>query len=166
MARTTPREATNEEKAWLAGILDGEGSVTLVKAKSQFRKDGSSMNRVYYGIYFVGAENGWIEKAHEIVLKFWNGDGKPIKLQDKKYQKGIFKTNKEMKQFCIRRQSTIISVLEATLPYLTEKKPKANNLLQFLKGRDLFSRVTEEEIARFVAPVETKRKALRKEMMP
>ena len=149
MARTIPREVTNEEKAWLSGILDGEGSITLLRSRKAIRENGEKANRIVYGIYFVGAENGWIEKAHEIVLKLWNGEGKPIKLQDKKYQKGIFKTHKEMKQFCVRRQSTIISVLEATLPHLTEKRFKANNLLEFLKQRKTFSRVSDEEIAKF-----------------
>jgi hypothetical protein len=157
MSRTTPREVTLEEKAWLAGILDGEGSITLVAPKKVIRKNGEKQNKVFYGIYFVAAENGWIEKAHEIVNRMWSGEGSPIKLQDKKYQPGIFKTNKNMKQFCVRRQETIKTVLKSTLPYLTEKKSKANLLLSFLENRVPYSRVTDEEIEKYVTPVETKR---------
>ena len=156
ITRTTPREVTIEEKAWLAGILDGEGSICLSQPRSSFKKNGESENRVIYGIHFVGAENCWIEKANDIVNRMWNGEGLPIPIQDKKYKLGLFKSNKKMKQFCVRRQSTIIAVLEATTPFLTEKKPKAQSLLAFLKQRKPFSRVTDEEIKTFVTPVETK----------
>jgi hypothetical protein len=156
MSRTIPREVTKEEKAWLAGILDGEGSICLVESKNKVRKNGEKQNRIFYGIYFVAAENGWIEKAHEIVNRMWNGEGSPIKLQDKKYQKGIFKSNKNMKQFCIRRQETIKTFLQATIPYLTEKKPKAELLLSFLKNRKPYTRVSDEDIKKYVTPVETK----------
>lgn len=156
MSRTIPREVTIEEKAWLSGILDGEGSITIVVPKNPLRKNGGTQNRVMYGVYFVGAENGWIEKAIDIVNRLWDGEGLPIKLQDKKYQKGMFKSNKNMKQFCVRRQSTIITVLEACIPFLTEKKAKAIKLHAFLKQRKRFQRISDEEIRQFVTPVETK----------
>lgn len=156
MARAIPREVTNLEKAWLSGILDGEGSIALVTPRSGRRSNGEVQNRVMYGVYFVGAENGWIEKAHDIVNRLRGDEGEPIKLQDKIYKPGVFKSNKKMKQFCIRRQSTLIAFFEAVLPMLTEKKAKAENLYLFLKQRKRFKKVTDEEIKKFVTPVETK----------
>lgn len=164
MARTIPREVTLGEKAWLAGILDGEGSICLGTPTPNLRGNGDATNRVIYGLYFVGAENGWIETALDIVNRLWDGEGLSIPLKDKAYKEGLFKSNKKMKQFCVRRQSTILSVLDSCLPFLTEKKPKAQNLYNFLKQREKFKRISDEEIKTFVTPVETKRTALRKEM--
>jgi hypothetical protein len=68
-----------------------------------------------------------------------------------------------MKQFCIRRQETIKTFLRATLPYLTEKKPKAELLLSFLENRKPFTRISDEEIEKYVTPVETKRTTLERD---
>jgi len=51
MKGTIPREVKLEDIGWLAGIIDGEGSVLFNRPKPN-----KSWNQILYGIYIVGAD--------------------------------------------------------------------------------------------------------------
>lgn len=158
MARTIPREVSKEDIGWLAGIIDGEGSITIVRPKKV------TTNQILYGVYIVGGDLSLMTKSINLI-NLLATEGKPIILQEKKYKKGLFKTNKKMYQLCIRKQSTIVNVLRDCTPHLTEKKAKALKLLNFLDNHKKGTHFKEGEVEKYLqyTPVETERATLERD---
>jgi hypothetical protein len=126
--KTTPREQSQGEIGWLAGIVDGEGSILLT------RLDGRYHNRYMYGLYLVNTNREMLYKAVRIMCALTGdeivGHRPLIKMKHYKNQLG----RKQCYQVTIRRQEWLLKILQAILPHLTEKRKRAERLLAFLSG--------------------------------
>ena len=83
----TVREVKPEDIGWLAGIIDGEGSILFNKPKKE------SWNQILYGIYIVGADLTLLHKCERIVNQLIDGEGKKYRLVKKNYKPGLFKNS-------------------------------------------------------------------------
>jgi len=127
MKGTTAREVKPEDIGWLAGIIDGEASVTCVKSRTKPHK-------IIHSIHIVGGDLDLLNKAKRIVALFDDGLGIPPKLYKKNYKSSVIKSNKQMYHLQIWRQGTLRNVLKAVLPHLTEKYLQGARLLNFLEN--------------------------------
>jgi len=161
MARTIPREVSKEDIGWIAGIIDGEGSITFQKPLKP-QKQGQ---KIVYGIHIVNTCEAMIDKCVRIINAFEDGTGRPIEKKPKIYRIQAFKSNKPSYQLTIRKYATIRNLLEAINPHLTEKKHKADRLLNFVRNRKLYDRITDEDVKTFLefTPVETERVTLERD---
>jgi hypothetical protein len=156
MARTIPREVSSEDVGWLAGIIDGEGSITFQKP---IKPQKSGLKKIVYGIHIVNTCEPMIDKCVSILNAFEDGTGKPLEKKDKIYRVQAFKSNKPSYQLTVRKYSTLRNVLEKITPHLTEKRIKAEKLLNFVRKRKLNTRLSEEAAKEFLefTPVENER---------
>lgn len=158
MIRATPREVKPEDIGWLAGIIDGEASITFNKR----RPETVNTNSIVYSIHIVNSDPMLIDKCMRIITQFDDGVGKePLRLYKKNYKPGVVKSNKPCYHIQIWRQGMLINLLEAVTPHLTEKHLKAAKLLNFLKShkKGTWYRDKVDDYLNFT-PVETKRTAL------
>lgn len=161
MARTIPREVSREDVGWIAGIIDGEGSITF-QAPLKPQKQGQ---RIVYGVHIVNTCESMIDKCVRIINAFEDGKGRPIEKKPKVYRIQAFKSNKPHYQLTLRKISTIKNLLEAICPHLTEKRYKAERLLNFVRNRKLYTELTDEAVKEYLSftPVETKRSTLERD---
>jgi len=155
MSRTTVREVKPEDIGWLAGIIDGEGSITIVSGHTKPRK-------IIHNIHIVGTNLQLIEKCKRIVDCFDDGKGwkrQTHKIYLKKYKTNIFKKNpKPCYHIQIYRQGVLKNLLQVILPHLTEKYLRGARLLNFLENHKRATHFQEGEIDAFLnfTPAETK----------
>jgi hypothetical protein len=156
MTRTIPREVSKEDVGWLAGIIDGEGSITFQKP---LKPQKTGLKKIVYGVHIVNSNEEMIDKCVRIINQFDDGLGQLIEKKPKVYRKCAFKMNKGMFQITIRRYGTIKNLLKAITPHLTEKRIKAEKLLNFVSKRKLYEKLSEEDATKFLnfTPVETER---------
>lgn len=160
MTKTTPREISDRDIGWFAGIIDGEGSLTFGATKSP------GTNRLYYGIHIVNTNKEMLEKCLDII-DYITQEPNKLKLKPKVYKETSFKkTPLACYQVTIRRKESIRKVLEEIIDLLTEKRIQGLRLLNYLQNCPKFHRFEEGEVERILSymPVETKQEALRKEM--
>jgi len=122
----------NEQIAWLAGLWDGEGTITLTKVmdnwyvKKAMRKNGSIKYKPICTV--VNTNETIISEAIRIL------DENDIKLSISKARK-----EKEYHTQCLVIQTQKLSVikrlLELLLPYLIGKKSQAELLLRYVNSR-------------------------------
>jgi len=148
MLGTTPREVKPEDIGWLAGIIDGEASVTFVL---------NGYGRLTHMIHIIGSDLGLLNKCVRIINAF-NDGGVEAKILDKQYKQGLIKSNKKMYRVEIWRQGHLKNLLPAIIPHLTEKKLKSQKLLNFLENHKRGTWFKEGEVERYLhfTPVETK----------
>jgi len=106
------------ERAWLAGIIDGEGSVYISKVKAERRKRGF----VYMPYMSVSNSNyELVAKVREVIGKGFVGTKKETRFD--------WKDGTEYKGSA----SVLRGILPQILPYLVIKKEIARRMLEFLK---------------------------------
>lgn len=144
------REVKPEDIGWLAGIIDGEASITLAKSKV-------GHPRIIYSIHIVGTNLQLLNKCVKIVDKFDDGLGIPAKLYNKNYKNSLFKTHKQCYHLQIWRQGVLRNLLPVILPHLTEKYLPAARLLNFLMNHERRKWFKEGEIDAYLSftPAET-----------
>ena len=141
------REVKPEDIGWLAGIIDGEGSIT-------FQLNGRGF--LTHMIHIIGSDMDLLKKCVRIINSF-NDGGVEAKILDKKYKEGMFKTNKRMYRIEIWRQEVLKNILPILIPHLTEKKLRCQKLLNFLKHHKKGYHFKEGEIESYLrfTPAET-----------
>jgi len=118
-------EPTPTDVAWLAGILDGEGS--LVTSVLKTRKVNS------IGFHIRNSDLLLLGKCQMIIQALIN---KPIKIYSIKFRKNpIFKSQKLEYSIDFRAYKDVFRVLTVLYPHLTSKKRKAGLILDYLKVR-------------------------------
>lgn len=169
--RTTPREVKQTSLAWLAGIIDGEGTIG---AYFYFEKK-CNHSSPRYGIWLCNSEKSMIDKAAEIMADL----GARVYITEKVYTKySLIKPRWLMYEIKIQRKGDVKTILEAIEPYMVSKRNQAKVLLKFFidypnlllgrgnrsgKTNDHFDiyRKLEKELKRLkicsLTPVETKR---------
>lgn len=147
MKGTTVREVKTADIGWLAGIIDGEGSVTFVK---------NGYNRLTHMIHIIGSDMDLLKKCVRIINEY-NDGGTEVKILPKKYKKGLFKTNKKMYRVEIWRQGHLKKLLPLLIPHLTEKKLNSQKMLNFLTKHKKGTWFKDGEVDEYLAftPAET-----------
>ena len=148
--RITPREVTPYEIGWLAGIIDGEGSLSFGKSKNKKSRFGFNY---YNGIHIVNSNHEMIDKCVDIINRICEGiDGShkmnKVLIHNKIYNVNNFKQTSNNKykdcfQVTLRNKDWTIKILETVIPYLTEKRKKSIALLQILKERIELNRLAK-----------------------
>jgi len=117
-----------KDKAWFAGIMEGEGSFTLVRGKRV--ENGEEVYR-YIPSCCLSNTDPMLMKEIERILKEQN-------IGFKTYYRGRRKpTHKECWQLHIIGMKRSIDLIKWILPELRgEKKMKAEKILEFAKIRD------------------------------
>lgn len=118
--RTIPRESLI---AWLAGIIDGEGTIGCY-----FYHDKSSRSP-RYGIWIVNTDQRIILEGKRI---FELMGIEKIYIGEKNYKGGIGRKRSWYLQ--INRKADIQRGLEIIIPYLISKKKQAQLILSFFKS--------------------------------
>jgi hypothetical protein len=118
------REVKETEKAWLAGVIEGEGCLAIVQ---NFDKHGKGR----YNTVRIGVTNGdlfLIKKVSEI---FYNLNAVFC------YQYRTSKNPKHQSRIDIiaEGQGSCRKILEAILPYMASKKTQVELLLEFISWR-------------------------------
>jgi len=117
--------------SYLAGILDGEGSI-MVK-KTTYRRRSERWRDMISPEYFARVS---VKNANEEVIGLFEENFGGRKWQDKRPypSKGGFRTNKRM--WCYEstcRQAT--NLVERLLPYLRIKKPQAEKIIELREAK-------------------------------
>ena len=113
--------SNNENLAYLAGIIDGEGSLLITKTLSHNRYCYTSRLQI------PNTNEGIINKICE-VLDFWNINGH-IETRDRN------KKHKICYVITINGVNKLIKLLPIIIPYLFGKREQAKLLLRFCKSR-------------------------------
>ena len=132
-------------KAWLGGIIDGEGSFAFWKMKN--RKDCH-----LFGIYLVNTDLNILNQITDIYRQL----GVFSKMNTKKQSNTAFKNAKPCWEIIIRKRDDIKKILTAVIPYLASyKKEKAIKMLEYMELHPKYSRTNHAEQS--VSGVTTKR---------
>lgn len=110
---------SNMEYAYIAGFLDGEGSIR----KYEVWRDRTKVRTTpRYGFEVV----------------FWNTEKEPLEVMKQKLQVGTFSKrptkNRTMYGYHIRKMEDIKKILPKLIPHLIIKKEKALKLLEDIQG--------------------------------
>ena len=125
-------QITEAEIGWLAGILDGEGSIILSNTKVPVSKERyQHAERIQYApkITMVNTDPELIAKYVKLLDKLGVGCGV--------YEKNSVNRlgNKQQWQVMVSRMKSVKIFLDLLLPHLTCKKAKAELLLRFINLR-------------------------------
>lgn len=126
------REMSELDRAYIAGIVDGEGSIGLYE-QTQKRKDYEKTSlRPTVQIAMTDKETvGYVGRTA--------GSG------SKSYKYTKSDNWKEQEKFAIQAQNDIIDFLEQIRPYLITKKDQAELMLEYCRNRDPHKPYSERE---------------------
>lgn len=146
---------TETDKAWLAGIIDGEGTVLIYRG-------GEKRSIPVFRILLVNSSFAMMQESQRIMSEL---SERQVKLKPKYYNQKIYeaakiKSNLPMWVIEINRQSSVVAILTAISPYMVAKRDRANECLFWLNRHKKYDRWLDSELdAIFHKPVETKSKA-------
>lgn len=130
---------TSEELAWLTGIIEGEGSISM-NARHKKWKDWQGFG-VDIQIAIVNTDGGIIEKCHTIFLKM-GVEGRvceprmrqPTKLH--KLNDTVVVQGKQQLVITVCKITQVKKILDSILPYFGgEKKSRARLMLDYVNRR-------------------------------
>jgi len=108
------------EKSWLAGVIDGEGSIMIYDYI-----DRRGWRNRHARIEIVNTNKNFIERAGKLL----NLDSKIIKQVRGKNRKPLYRARQA-------NHKKVLSILTQILPYLIIKKNKAIEAIDFIKRTD------------------------------
>lgn len=116
---------TDTNIAWLAGIMEGEGTFAIYHQ----RRSGKDSDQLRATISLTNTDPFLINKAYEI----FKGIGVEMHIHEYDNKKGSTRTVYDMQT---AKQTNVKLVCEALLPFLFgEKKAKAEMILRFVNRR-------------------------------
>ena len=138
-----------DELAWLAGVIDGEGTINITKklgSKKRARKDGTRKMNYWVFLQVTNTNEQLILKVIEIMKKL---NANPYVWEKKDTDKW-----KKAYQLSLQRMVKVKRVVEKINPYLIAKKRQAELVLKFIdsrlskfqKGKGKTNPYTEEEM--------------------
>ena len=133
-------DAPNVDWIWLAGFIDGEGSIGIYEEKDP--RKGPDYSHPRAGLQIVNTHAESIARCRAIV---GSGDARQVDDGDANH--------KPLHRLHIRRHEVLERVLAATLPYLTTRRRQAELCLEFVRsrqaaeGRGRYAEFTERERA-------------------
>lgn len=110
----------NEKLAYLAGLVDGEGCITIVKCKEKRTKQGF---RFFPLVVITNSSKDLIENVRDII-----GFGRIYFRKESSRWRKLY-------QLKIQDMKNIIGFLEGILPFLILKKEQAEILINFCRSR-------------------------------
>lgn len=128
-------EITNEQLAWLAGIIDGEGCITAGAYPSKVRRaDGSPGYRLSLFVSVTNTNEDIILTVNELFAALTTV--KPIfHIHDSNARVKNHLTQKTCYRVHVAGGLQVTRVLTAVLPYLVGKRKQAEALLAIVKHR-------------------------------
>lgn len=120
------QQAKDVDIAWLAGIIDGEGSILICKNGHKGSYHGSNMSVQFY---ITNTCSNIISKSQQVI----NDIGVNCRIYTKQY-KGANKW-KDCFRIDVNKFSQLKVLLEAVLPFLVSKKGQAEIVLRFIDSR-------------------------------
>lgn len=140
--RVTPREVDPYEIGWLAGIIDGEGTLTFGKSINKQSRFGYNY---YNGVAVINTNIEMIDRCVDIINRLCSDIESEARMTKLEMKNKIYNGNnfikqskngyKDCYQMTLRNKEWTIRVLEVITPYLTEKRRRAKALLTILKER-------------------------------
>lgn len=129
MKRSTPSE---EQKlfniGWLAGIIDGEGSIAHYYSK---RKDGGKKSPSY-GVYIINSDMEILNHVKSIYNDLGIYANINLKSSSRRQNENSFKFSKPCYEMVVRRRLDVEKLLKLVTPHLKGyKKQKSQDLLDF-----------------------------------
>ena len=130
----------NSQWAWLAGIVDGEGSLGIYEEKDP--RKGPEYSHPRATLQIVNTHQPTIQRCRDII-----GDGDMRQVEDGDAN------HKPLHRLQVRRQETLERILPHMIPCLITKKAHAELVLEFVKsrlaaeGRGRYAEFTERERA-------------------
>lgn len=128
---------TQAEIGWLAGIIEGEGSITMNARKKAWK--GWNGFGVDMHIFAVNTDAGIIEKAVSIIRKMgvepyvYERSCSPI---PRRRKDGTYCSEKTMLTISISKMNDILAVIDHIIDHIAgEKKSRANLIRQFILRR-------------------------------
>ena len=131
--------------AYIAGLMDGEGSYCILKAETpETLRQTSRKSPVYYSVVRIGmVEKEPMEFIHK-VFGFGIVRNEGVRKDRPTYQ--------PMYRWTLHRKSQILEFCKAILPYARVKKRQIQNVIEFFEGwQNPFNRkigVSKEELLR------------------
>ncbi len=128
-----PNDKDNQQErhcdyAWLAGIIDGEGSITF---QTYLQKPNNTLSILPF-ICIVNSNLEILNRCNEIIKEF----SAVRTIYRKPDSKGnSFKNKKPCHQLRIDGVKATTALIQRILPHLTGKKQQAMNLLKFMASR-------------------------------
>jgi hypothetical protein len=111
-------------KAYLAGIIDGEGTITIVK-NNRKRKKGKE--------YFYSRAVVTIANTSYSLLDYL----KSLEIGGFSYDRRRVPRYKQVFQWCLASILSVYSFLKAILPYLVIKKSKAEEVIKWIEDNKM-----------------------------
>lgn len=132
MKRSTPsQEQVLIKIGWLAGIIDGEGSLSHYYFK---RKNRNLKKSPAYGIVIVNTDTLILNEVENILRKLDIYFSRNIKSSKRINSVEVFRSIKPCFVLSVRRRLDTERLLKIIYPYLIgEKKAKAKSMLNFFK---------------------------------
>lgn len=109
------------EKAYLAGLVDGDGTITANKYKNKRNRTGYGFQK---DVAIISTHREFIERLHKMI----GGDIQTFIYHDSRERKEGYKLG-----FCNQRSA--LSFLNAVSPYLILKKEQAETMKTLLESR-------------------------------
>jgi transposase len=114
-------DLSETEKAYLAGYLDGDGTITVnIDKRSKARRKYG----VHYDVSLISKNKEFIKKLQEMV----GGNVRSFIYEDSRDKKKGYKLG-------FTNQASALAFLEAVSPYLILKKKQAELMVKFLEDR-------------------------------
>lgn len=136
------------ELAWLAGIIEGEGWISLMLVKSA-KKNGISLPAYVPNIGLVNTDLSIVEKAEELFNKLGLKYRKQLR---KAYVGSDGASRKEKKEISIATHENFKILAKAIYPFMVGiKKQRIEKVLKFIELRaskprsGIYSKYTQEE---------------------
>lgn len=110
--------------AWLAGIIDGEGCIGAFRKTRKHRSGNTTMLPVPY-VTIVNSSHSLMVEVESIL--------KALGVSAYGFHESRNGTNRLMKRFAIKNLESILTLLDAVIPYLVAKRVQAEVMREFLK---------------------------------
>lgn len=125
MGNAEPR-VNESDKAYVAGILDGEGCLQLMWAKDR--------KHPRVGLHITNSCLLLLGKCQSVLQAIIQ---KPVILHERRviYPDAVVKSKKKIYTIDLRNHLDLITILNCLIPYLTTKKDKAVCLVRYLEFR-------------------------------
>lgn len=120
---TLPKLMTNEEKAWFAGFIDGEGYLGILKQKKKATKQQSDSLLYHPYLIITGTDEKTIRYLKELT-----GCGWIVKLPGKSNFKPAY-------QYKVTKFEDLVSLLPEIQEFLRIKQSQSKLIIEFINYR-------------------------------
>jgi hypothetical protein len=131
--------ANDMEIGWLAGVIDGEGSISISTDKKA--------NRLHAQVFLTNSNEAMLLKARRIMLGL-GVENPRLHFHSIGRSKFSYRSNVPCHRIYVGTASGMKLLLQAILPQLTSKREQAELMLEFLqhrKGRSARVRFTKRD---------------------